>query len=177
MDAGIIQANYEPNTSSGGESMPLTRRGICGQILSSVETFRSTDLCSKNDCQVVVNHLIRKFSEPLRREGKQRQFSSKTATITGEPTVKDHLVPVKEIMAKILAWESMALSDTNVHKLDAFLVEMLVLVTITKDEDAQLNAAGLQQKMPGGYHDPEHEYFNDIWARYRAAGIYGNIDR
>lgn len=157
--------------------MPLTRQGICAQILSSVETYRSTDFCTKNDCQVVVNNLIHVFSHPLRKDGDQVEYSSRTAAITQGPTVNDHLVPVKEIMAKVLDWEATELTTTNIGGLDTLLTGMLVLVTITREEDAQLNAAGFQQKMPSGYHEAGHEYFEDIWARYKTAGIYEDIVR
>jgi len=48
--------------------MPLTTCGISIQILASVQAQRAhAASCTTNDCKVVVNHLIRKFSEPLGR--------------------------------------------------------------------------------------------------------------
>ncbi len=156
--------------------MGLTRRGICAQILSSIETYRSTDFCTVNDCKVVINHLIRKFSEPLSRSGDQICYSSHAANgAIDVETVREHLVPVSEIMDILLAWESLEVTDARIEEVDKLLAKMLVIVTISKDEDAALNSSGYQRKMPPGYYDPEDRLFEDVWARYKAAGIFGNI--
>lgn len=154
--------------------MPLTTTGICIQILSSISTYRrERDRCSENDCKVVLNLLIRKFSEPLAKQGRQRAYISPRAkTYTGR-TFKDHVFPVGEIMSQLLALPDDALvpTDANVAKLDGLLAEMLILVTITDAENAALNAAGCQRRMPKAWSDHGHEHYQHPWARYRAIGI------
>lgn len=154
--------------------MPLTTTGICIQILSSISTYRrERDRCSENDCKVVLNVLIRKFSEPLAKQGRQRVYVSPSAKTYVGKTFKDHVFPVGEIMSQLLALpdDALAPTDANVARLDAMLADMLVLVTITDIENAALNAAGCQRRMPKAWSDPGHQHFQDPWARYKAVGI------
>jgi hypothetical protein len=50
--------------------MPLTTRGIAVQILASLRArLEHASECTDSDCKVSVNHLIRKYTEPLQRAG------------------------------------------------------------------------------------------------------------
>ena len=157
--------------------MPLTRRGISAQILSAIATYRQTGHCSINDCQVVVNHLVRKYSEPLKCDGLQRVFTSRKAAQSEQPIVREHLVPVKEIMRRLLELEDVAITEVNLDHVESVLQELLVVVRLTPEQDATLNAAGFQQRMPDGYFDSDDDLHRDPWARYRAAGIFNDIVR
>ena len=56
-----------------------------------------------------------------------------------------------------------------------YLQDALVIVYVTEAEDQALNDFGYQRKMPKEYFEHDNPLFNDIWARYKNAGIYRNI--
>ncbi len=148
--------------------------GIAHQIVSSLYTYRVDNLGTVNDCKVVVNHLIRKFSEPLTKEGLQKQYKS-TLLKEGDKVIKEHLIPVKEIMETLLELNLDEPKFELAEQIHQFLTEALVIVRVSEAEDAILNKQGFQQKMPASYRDSNSVLHNDIWARYKSAGIYGNI--
>lgn len=82
--------------------MPLTTRGIAIQVLASLRARREyPEHCTVNDCKVVVNHLIRKFSEPLGRAGEaQVKMSAAVRAGANGNTVRDHAVPVIVLLGK-----------------------------------------------------------------------------
>ncbi len=155
--------------------MPLTLQGIAVQILGSIRTHRDyPSLSSINDCKVVVNHLIRKFSEPLSRNSRQKHLcSSKAASTEGGGKLKDHAVPVIIILEQLLQLpdDKLAINESNIRDVMEFLGRSLMLVEITRDEDALLNSMGLTQRMPATWSTPGHEHFGDALARYKVAGI------
>jgi len=158
-----------------GELSLLSIDGISHQIISSLFTYKQDKLGTENDCKVVLNHLIRKFSEPLSRDGNQEVYFSKLIN-DDVKVIKEHLFPVNEVMKKLLKLE---LSSTK-KELAAYVKELLstslVIVNITKEEDDMLNLCGYQQSMPTEYHEQNHELFDDKWARYKMAGIFSNIE-
>ena len=154
--------------------MALSTQGIAHQIVSSLITYRKDNLGTINDCKVVLNHLIRKFSEPLEKEGKQRYYRSKNL-IENCKVIKEHLFPVNEIMSHLLSIEMNTSKSVLSDNVARYLQDALVIVYVTEAEDQALNDFGYQRKMPKEYLEHEHPLFNDIWARYKSAGIYRNI--
>ena len=154
--------------------MALTTKGISYQIVSAISTYKNDGLGTVNDCKVVINHLIRKYSEPLGKEGNQKVYRSSELR-DQDKVIKDHLIPVKEIMHHLL--EECDISDKRLFSehVNSFLTKSLMLVLITKEEDLLLSSNGYQQKMPVEYRDPNSKLYGDIWSRYKCAGIYGNI--
>ena len=154
--------------------MALTTKGISHQIVSAISTYKNDGLGTINDCKVVINHLIRKYSEPLEKEGNQKFYRSSELR-DKDKVIKEHLIPVKEIMHHLL--EECDISDKRFFSeyVDTFLTKSLVLILITKEEDLLLSGNGYQQKMPAEYSDPNNELCGDVWSRYKCAGIYGNI--
>ena len=156
--------------------MALSTDGISHQIVSSLLTYRKDKLGTINDCKVVINHLIRKFSEPLAKEGLQQFYRSKNITENSR-VIKEHLLPVHEIMNHLLSL-NLDISKTDLAKeISQYLTKSLVIVSITEAEDETLNAHGYQRKMPLEYFDANHSLHSDAWARYKSAGIYSNIVR
>ena len=80
----------------------LTTDGIVCQMISALKTYKLQQYGSStvNDCQVVLNHLIRKYSEPLKRDKKQIIYYSKGSKSLkhGEKKIREHVIPVKTIM-------------------------------------------------------------------------------
>jgi hypothetical protein len=155
--------------------MPLTTKGIAIQILSSLRAHHlHAPECTVNDCKVVVNHLVRKFSEPLGRtgEGDVRQSRMVRAGGGGIP-VRDHAVPVIILLEQLLLWpvSSLEISSENVARLEKFLRDSVLLVEVTPDEDRQLCRNGYQQDMPEGWSSEGHALYRDPLARYKACGI------
>lgn len=155
--------------------MGLTKQGIVVQILSSLRARKEHEaLCTTNDCKVVVNHLVRKYSEPLTREGgQQRRKSRAVAAGETDDTVDDHAIPVIVLVEELLDFDNkqVAVNETNLRRVEALLDDSILLVEITRGEDAQLAANGYQQRMPEGWRVQGHPYHRDPLARYRAAGI------
>lgn len=155
--------------------MPLTTTGIAVQILSSIGTYKQKGaLCTTNDCKVVVNHLVRKFTEPLDRACKQARLQS-TAVRHGatDDTIDDHAVPVIVLVERLLELpeEDLVIDDKSIEKLCRFLTSCLLLVEVTREEDARLSQQGFQRKMPESWYQSGHLESGDPLARYRAAGI------
>lgn len=156
--------------------MALSTEGISHQIVSSLITYRKDKLGTVNDCKVELNHLIRKFSEPLAKEGLQQFYRSKNIT-ENSSVIKEHLLPVNEIMNHLLSL-NLDISKTDLAKeISQYLTKSLVIVFITEAEDQALNAHGYQRNMPQEYFDTNHSLHSDSWARYKSAGIYSNIVR
>lgn len=151
--------------------MPLTTDGIAVQILSSIRAFRQyRTQCTTNDCKVVLNHLLRKFSEPLEREGAQHRKQSK-AVLAGatDDTIVDHAVPVTVLVEHLLTLDETFLEPNtkNIAWLKQFLTGALVLVEITRAEDLTLSKSGFQRRMPDRWTIASGETL----ARYREAEI------
>ena len=154
--------------------MPLSTKGISHQIISSLITFKVENLGTINDCKIVINHLIRKFSEPLEKEGLQKKYISKLV-IDQSKAIKEHLFPVNEIMNHLLAMPLTENKDVLANTVHAYLENALILVYVTKDEDNQLNKFGFQRNMPIEYSDPKSPLYSDVWARYKCSNLFSNI--
>jgi hypothetical protein len=158
--------------------MPLSTKGICAQILGSLATFRThPEHQTENDCKVVLNHLVRAFSEPLEKKGDRKYYRSKLIVdgYTGE-TIKDHVVPVKEIMAWLFQRPDVEINVESISELEQWLSSKLLIAEITTSEDAQLNSRGLQSRMPADWTGkPDCPYQANPWARYMQAEIYKNF--
>jgi len=156
--------------------MALSTTGIAHQILSALITYQN-NYGTINDCKVVLNHLIRKFSEPLKKENRQKSYNSKMLKSSSK-VVEEHLVPVNIIMNYFLELNSEIKLNHNketVERIEDYLEETLTIVFITKKEDMQLNKVGLQKQMPSEYYEVDNILFNDKWARYIKADIFKNI--
>lgn len=155
--------------------MPLTTTGIAVQILSSIATYKENrSICTTNDCKVVVNHLVRKFSEPLERAGKLARLQSKAVRHGAtDDTIDDHAVPVIVLVEHLLklSEKEFAINDNSIEKLCCFLTSCLLLVEVTREEDARLSRQGLQRRMPESWPQSGPLESGDPLARYRAAGI------
>jgi len=155
--------------------MALTTDGIQIQILSSIHTYRSNrDKCSTNDCKVVVSHLIRKYSEPLHRAGRvQRRASHVVMSGEIDDTIEDHAVPVIVLVEDLLGWDidNLHSMEDGMRRLQAYLEQSLLLVEITRQEDALLSASGFQRRMPAGWSIEGDALYRNPLARYIACGI------
>lgn len=149
--------------------MALTTDGIAAHILGALDTHKRR-FGTANDCKVVVNHLIRKFSEPLAKAQRLQQGRS-VAVARGETdnTVVDHAVPVIVILDQLLQLkeEQLALTPPNIQFVTEFLAKSLILVEITSLEDKRLSEKGLQRRMPELWDLNS----GDPLARYEAANI------
>jgi hypothetical protein len=80
--------------------------------------------------------------------------------------VYDHAVPVTIVANKLFATD---LSDPEAVR--AALDRYVVIRILSKAEDARLDEAGYNSRMPAGYDDPGSDFYGDPLARYRAVGI------
>lgn len=155
--------------------MPLTTTGIAIQILASLRARRTyAEQCTVNDCKVVVNHLIRKFSEPLGRTGESEvRKSKKVLADGGGNTVRDHAVPVIVLLEQLLQWSdsSLEICAENVARLEKFLRDSLLVVEVTRDEDRILSRRGFQRDMPDGWSTEGHVLCGNPLARYKECEI------
>jgi hypothetical protein len=141
-------------------------------MLSCVAAYRGhRDQCSQNDCKVVLNHLVRKFSEPLSRAGRQKYYRSRAAEhYVGKKRI-DHVVPVKVITESILAVKDVDIASTSIAQLQEMLEEQIILCEIMASEDRMLVPHG----MPQGWDVVGHRLYGDPWARYKVAGLYDKV--
>lgn len=145
--------------------MGLTKEGIAAQIIASIQTWKD-GYGSENDCEITVTNLIRNYSKPL--NGDQCHFSSKS--LNGHPRkgIRDHLVPIEIIAAKLMEHPDLSLTMQAINQVVDFLDNHLVIVRISKEEDQCLKSLKLQKSPLDA---------QDIWSRYKMAGIYDNILR
>lgn len=155
--------------------MPLTTAGIATQVIASIRAHRDfPEHCTVNDCKVVVNHLIRKFSEPLSREADTRVRMSAAVRAGGSGnTVSEHAVPVIVLLEELLSLddERLALSQENIDYIEDFLRRSIYIVEVTDEEDRRLCSSGYQRRMPESWTTVGHEHYRDPLARYKACGI------
>lgn len=155
--------------------MPLTTTGIAILILSSLRAHHDhPDDCSVNDCKVAVNHLIRKFSEPLGKMGESQVKQSKDVLAgAGGNTIKDHAVPVIVLLEQLLRYSDshLVVSKENIARLETFLRKSLLIVEITREEDLKLSKSGFQRNMPENWNTEEDPLYQDPLARYKICGI------
>ena len=160
-----------------GSQMSLSQPGIGVQILSSLATHRAHrgTYCTENDCIVVLNRLLRAFTEVPGGRRRQAGFRSRRLdNYAGRPT-NDHVVPIREIITRLFHLDSVEIHRANIDALVHMLRESLVICSITSDENTKLTSAGLRQYMPFGWGVPGHPYENDAWARYKHVGIHHDI--
>lgn len=149
--------------------MPLTERGLAIQMLSSTASFRRHHPGALNDCKVVLNHLVRKFTEPLQRVNEQNWAWTAEAE-RSERLEEDHAVPADVIVSEhILSLPDVALTptDVNVSRLITLLRTQLILVLVTPSQHRQLP----QSFMPAAYYAAGGPLFHDPLARYKNAGV------
>ena len=155
--------------------MPLTTKGIAVQILGSVRTHRThASICTVNDCKVVINHLVRKFSEPLTKESRHKRMKSVTVSAgDAGDTVEDHAIPVIVIVEHFLQLpdNKLDITEENIDLAISMLCDSLLLVEITRKEDNLISSSGYQRRMPDTWSTPGHPHYQDPTARYQAAGI------
>ena len=154
--------------------MALSRKGISHQIVSALITYKIDEFGTENDCKLVINNLIRAFSSPSIKDQSLKTYDSKNIN-NGSKIIKEHLLPVKEIMNCFLNLPLDTSKEDLAESIHTYLTEVLVIVHITKEEDAALNKSGYQQKMPEDYFDSNSSLYKDIWARYKSSNIYDNI--
>lgn len=151
----------------------LTTEGIIYQMISALRTHKELERGTVNDCQVVLNHLIRKYSEPLKRDKKQIIYYSEglKRLKPGEKKIREHVIPVKTIMQYLLNL-NLEIGDKNLkNTIEKYLNENLIIVYLTHDEDKMLTRIGIKDSMPQEYSNQNSEYYQDKWARYKVAGI------
>ncbi len=155
--------------------MALSTTGIAHQIASSIYTYKHKELGTINDCKVAINLLIRKFDEPLEKEGKKHFFRSKKLA-EDEKGKREHIVPVNVIMNHLLENEKSLFPDEFAEYIEFYLTDVLrEMALITKEENSILSKNGFNEEMPIEYFDPSHKLFRDVWARYICADIYKNL--
>ena len=155
--------------------MALSSLGIVYQIISSIKTYKIDNCGTVNDCKVVINHLIRKFSEPLEKENLQKKYYSRSLNENSK-VIKEHLLPVNHIMNYLLKDIDININrERLVEEILSYLNNALIIVYITEQEDNELNKAGVQRKMPQEFDDIHSPLYNDIWARYKVSNIFKNI--
>ncbi len=83
--------------------------------------------------------------------------------------VKEHAVPIRVITSKLKALKPAGLLTTT--RIAEVLDRYVRFATISKEEDLALRQLGLSSKMPSGFHEPGHADHDDVFSRYRVAGI------
>lgn len=145
--------------------MGLTKEGIAAQIIASIQTWKD-GFGSESDCELTVTNLVRNYCKPSNKD--RCQFTSKS--VNGHPRkgIKDHLVPVEVITEKLMGNGNLSLTMKDIKQVADFLDQTVVMVRISKEEEKRLKSVPPPQTLA----DTE-----DIWYRYKTAGIYDNILR
>ena len=99
------------------------------------------------------NKTLTKINESIFNEVKEKDIKIKKGR---SALVLEHAVPVKILSKNIIE------KFKNGESILDYIKNNFIFVTCSKIEDAKLNEAGYQSKMPDE---------SDIWSRYKAAGI------
>jgi hypothetical protein len=83
--------------------------------------------------------------------------------------VKEHVVPLK-VITDLLISDSEKYEISSSH-IKSVLDKYLIFATITKEEDAILRMEKLTSKMPDVFYHKDHYLYDDLFARYKVAGI------
>ena len=96
---------------------------------------------------------------------------SEGAAITKDrkAVVKEHVIPLKRIREEL---KKLAKAQkTELEDIRLCIDKHLLYATITKIEDQKLRDLKLTSKMPREFDDPNSDLYQDIFARYKKAGI------
>jgi hypothetical protein len=154
--------------------MALTVEGISCHIASSLITFNYEGIGTINDYKVSVNHLVRVFSEPLKKSGLQKIYKSEQV-IEGVKCVNEHLIPADVIVTELLRLNCNEGKKKLANAVKKYLIDTIVIVLVTDEEDKMLTPK-YKSKMPDEYYEEGNSLFKDRWARYKKVGIYENIN-
>ena len=80
--------------------------------------------------------------------------------------VKEYVVPIR-----LITQELEGLNHPTLSTIKATLIRLTIFATITKNEDSMLRSLGLSSKMPAEYYQNGHLLCDDLFARYKIAGI------
>jgi hypothetical protein len=151
----------------------LTLFGIAAQITHSILVWKTYGLGKRNDCQLVVNKLIRAYHDRMAAERKTvipSSLKAMEARAAGSKAVLEHAIPVACVMWHLLEdTVSGSFDDARdlIPEVMSVLESTVARAWVSKSEDAELKRLGLDDCMP-----PDHEYpWPDQFARYRLAGI------
>jgi hypothetical protein len=151
----------------------LTLEGIAAQIAHSILVWKTYRLSTRNDCQLVVNSLIRSYHTRLAARSRNPLPSSKKAVAErkrGNKPIVEHAIPVACVMKHLL--ERTVKGDfadvpALIPKVMKVLDESALRAWVAKSEHDALRNLGLEICMPEGHKHP----WPDRWARYRIAKI------
>lgn len=77
----------------------------------------------------------------------------------------EHVVPVRLVVDRLLQISP----NAPIEDFEIEIRRFSVVAIVTRDEEQLLREAGLRDTMPAGWNEI------DVWARYRAVGLYENI--
>jgi hypothetical protein len=155
----------------------LSLDGLLAHIINAITLFNSK-VGTKNDCQLVVNFLIRKYHNRLFKKGIlkiQQTKEARDAIAKGEMVIREHAIPVACIMSILIEDDSIGKDDLIkvTEKVKSFLNCSAKIVLISKREDGLLKSAGLDYSMPSGFESPP---WKEPFVRYRVAKLSEIID-
>ncbi len=154
-------------------SKGLTLDGLAAQIVSSIATWRKANHGTINDCQVVVNHLIRKYHDRL-LASKEISVSwtrdAHAAVMQGEKPRKEHIIPVACVMAVLLKDDAIISENfkEGISKTHEILKKTAKLAWVSKAEAQKLKDSEVDDCMPPACGDYPWENYLE---RYRFATI------
>jgi hypothetical protein len=148
----------------------LTYKGMALHIANAIALHRRR-VGTKNDCKLVVAHLIRTYQSRLIGDGQlpvRYTEAARSAELAGDPIELEHAVPVGCLMNVLfhhLPVDDIMSAGEEVSRL---VCENSILAYVTPEEHLRLNQMKLSSSMPAGF-----DFFpwKDVWARYRVAEI------
>lgn len=154
----------------------LTLTGIAYHIINAILLWEKgkdkKTYGTQNDCQLVINFLIRKYHDrfeveaPLATEYTPQAIEAKKR---GERVVKEHAIPVACVMRELIARQCMASMgdiDLLLPQVEAVLKASAGRRYVSRDEDRALR--GFIDTMPAGH---ECYPWPAPWIRHDMAGI------
>lgn len=162
----------------------LSLEGIAGHIINSIFLWKYEKIGTRNDCQLVINRLIRVFHDRLLIEKlisvswTEEAFESAKA---GSKVHKEHAIPVATIMRELIETQcTKTNTDSTVQQLTPKIVDFLKdtakLVWVSTIENERLTKAELAHCMPKGH---ENYPWPEPYIRYVITNLSAlkNLDR
>jgi hypothetical protein len=144
---------------------PQTKEGLA-RVISVILNLYAVGGCRDSECKEGINHLIRAYGKQFCHAKPSSISAAAAGAREGTEFRKDHIVPVKVLMAHLMGYAKQHGSITE-KEIVAFLDENSRTCKITEGEDQKLRTARLWNAMPDGSVCTRTGLILNPWARYQ----------
>jgi len=143
--------------------LPQTKEGLA-RVIAVILNLYGEGGCRGSECKEGINNLTRAYGRQFCHKQPSRISAAAANAAEGTQFAKDHVVPVKVLMAHLMGRAKQG--RIEVEEVMSFLDQNSLLCKITADEDDRLRKARLWNAMPEGSVCEQTGLIRNHWARY-----------